>query len=58
MYINRMLVLSIVLALVAFPVLADWLTSDYTAWYRPYIVWCRIIGFTWWGYRSRHPDEL
>ncbi|WP_165954319.1 hypothetical protein [Seongchinamella unica] len=58
MYINRMLVLGIVITLVAFPVLADWLTSDYTAWYRPYIIWCLIIIFTWWAYRSRHPDEL
>jgi len=58
MYINRMLVLGIVLALMAFPVLADWLTADYTAWYRPYVIWCLIIVFTWWAYRSRHPDEL
>lgn len=58
MYINRMLVLGIVLALMAFPVLADWLTSDYAAWYRPYVVWSLIIGFTWWSYRSRQPDEL
>ena len=53
MYINRMLVLGIVLALVAFPILTDWLTSDYTAWYRPYVVWGLIIAFTWWSYRSR-----
>mgnify|MGYP001553116817 FL=1 len=58
MYINRTLVLGIVLALLAFPMLRDWLTSDYSAWYRPYVIWCAIIGFAWWGHRSRHPDEL
>jgi hypothetical protein len=58
MYINRMLVLGIVLAMVAFPVLTDWLTSDYTAWHRPYVIWVFIIVFTWWAYRVRHPDEL
>jgi hypothetical protein len=47
-----------VLALMAFPLLADWLTSDYSAWYRPYAIWVLIIAFTWWAYRSRHPDEL
>ncbi|WP_157516064.1 hypothetical protein [Pseudohalioglobus lutimaris] len=58
MYINRTLMLGIVLALIAFPVLRDWLTSDYSAWYRPYVIWCTIIVFTWWGHRSRYPDEL
>ena len=58
MYINRTLVLGIVLLLIAFPVITDWLTSDYSAWYRPYVIWSAIIAFTWWGNRSRQPDEL
>lgn len=58
MYINRTLLLGIVLALVSFPVIIDWLTSDYTAWYRPYFVWTFIIAVAWWSQRSRHPDEL
>ncbi len=58
MYINRMLVLGIALALVSFPMIKDWLSSDYTAWERYYILWTAIIVFTWWGNRSRQPDEL
>ncbi len=58
MYINRMLVLGLVLVLVSFPMLNDWLNRDYTAWHRYYIVWSVVILFTWWGNRSRHPDEL
>ena len=58
MYINRTLVLGIALVLIAFPVLTDWLTSDYSAWHRPYIIWCVILAFTWWAHRSRYPDEL
>lgn len=58
MYINRTLLLGLALLLVSFPVVTDWLTSDYTAWYRPYAVWAAIILFAWWGQRSRHPDEL
>lgn len=58
MYINRTLALGIALVLVALPVLTDWLTSDYSAWYRPYIIWAVIIIFSWLGHRSRYPDEL
>jgi len=58
MYINRMLVLGLALALVAFPMIKDWLGSDYTAWWRAYTVWTVVILFTWWGNRSRQPDEL
>jgi len=58
MYINRMLVLGMVLALVSFPMLKDWLSGDHTAWYRYYILWSLVILFTWWGTRSRHSDEL
>ncbi len=58
MYINRSLLLGLSLLLVSFPVLIDWLTSDYTAWYRPYIVWSVIIVLAWRDQRSRHPDEL
>ena len=58
MYISRTLMLGLVLALIAFPVLTDWLTSDFSAWYRPYIVWILLILFTWWGNRSRQTDEL
>ncbi|WP_167855007.1 hypothetical protein [Mangrovimicrobium sediminis] len=58
MYINRMLVLGMTLALVSFPMFTDWLARDYTAWERYYVVWLLVILFSWWGNRSRHPDEL
>jgi hypothetical protein len=58
MYINRTLLLGLAMMMVTFPLVVDWLTSDYSAWYRPYVVWSLIISLTWWGQRSRHPDEL
>ena len=58
MYINRTLLLGLALMLVSFPVIIDWLTSDYTAWHRPYLIWTVIIAIAWWSQRSRHPDEL
>jgi hypothetical protein len=58
MYINRTLLLGLALMLVSFPVILHWLTSDHTAWYRPYIVWTTVIIIAWWSQRSRHPDEL
>jgi len=58
MYINRALLLGLVLALVAFPFLVDWLTSDYTAWHRPYLVWAVVVFAAWLGQRSRNGDEL
>lgn len=58
MYINRTLLLGLALTLVLFPVLTDWLTSDYTAWYRPYTIWSLIIISAWLGQRTKHSDEL
>lgn len=58
MYINRTLLLGIILVLISFPLITDWLTSDYTAWYRPYLLWTLIILAAWLGQRSRGPDEL
>ena len=58
MYINRTLLLGLTLLLVTFPAIIDWLTSDYSAWQRPYVVWGAIIAVAWWSQRSRHPDEL
>ena len=58
MYINRTLLLGLVLALIGTPFLYDWLTSDYSAWYRPYVVWSGMILLAWFGQRSRHSDEL
>ena len=58
MYINRTLLLGLALVLVSFPVIIDWLTSDYAARLRPYLVWSVSIVIAWWSQRSRHPDEL
>jgi len=58
MYINRTLLLALALTLVLFPVLSDWLTSDYTAWYRPYAIWSLVVLAAWLGQRAKHSDEL
>ncbi|WP_153240235.1 hypothetical protein [Halioglobus maricola] len=58
MYIQRTLLLTLVVLLVCFPFIADWLTSDFSAWHRPYLVWSFIIFIAWLSQRSRHSDEL
>ena len=58
MYINRNLLLGLVLALVCFPFLVDWLVSDYAAWHRPYLAWSAVVFCAWLGQRTRHNDEL
>lgn len=58
MYINRMLVLALLLTLICYPVVKDWLSNEYSAWYRYYVIWSSVILVTWWSNRSRHPDEL
>ena len=58
MYINRMLVLTLLIILLCYPVLRDWLSNDHAAWYRYYLLWGAVIVVTWWSNRSRHPDEL
>jgi len=58
MYINRTLVLGLALALISFPVLKGWLTSEPSAWLRYYVLWTLVILVTWWSNRSRHTDEL
>ena len=58
MYIQRTLLLAVAVLLVCFPFLTDWLTSDFSAWYRPYVVWSGIVFIAWLGQRSRHGDEL
>ena len=58
MYINRVLLLVIGLALMFFPSVEAWLLSDYTLWYRPYQLWLLVIVAAWWNQRSRYRDEL
>ncbi len=58
MYINRILVLALLLAIICYPALKDWLGSDHSAWYRYYIIWSGVVLVAWLSNRSRHPDEL
>ncbi len=58
MYINRVLLLVVGLALMFFPSVEAWLLSDYTLWYRPYQLWLLVIVAAWWNQRSRYQDEL
>ncbi len=58
MYINRTLLLGLLVAVICLPFLYEWLTADYTAWLRPYIAWSTVIFLAWLGQRSRQGDEL
>ena len=58
MYIQRTLLLAIVVLLVCFPFITDWLTSDFSAWLRPYLVWSAIVFVAWLAQRPRQGDDL
>lgn len=58
MYIQRTLLLGIALLLLCIPFILDWLTSDFSAWLRPYVVWSALIFLAWLSQRSRRRDEL
>ena len=58
MYINRTLLLGLLLAVTCLPFIYDWLIADPTAWYRPYLLWSAVIFLAWLGQRSRQGDEL
>ena len=58
MYINRALLLLLGLALLFSPVIAEWVFSGGTTWYRPHLLWLMIIFAAFWNQRSRYPDDL
>jgi hypothetical protein len=43
MYLNRILLLVLVILYALAPVMADWVSSDATRWYRPQLLWLLVI---------------
>ena len=57
MYLNRILLLVLVLLYVFAPIMTDWVAAGGTQWYRPHIIWAIVIaisGITL--YRGRGDD--
>ncbi len=58
MYINRALLLMVVIAFIFFPVIEDWVSRNGAAWYGPWQIWLIIIIAVYWNQRTRATDEL
>lgn len=58
MYITRVLLLSIIALIIFFPSIEAWLTSDISAWYRPYAIWLLVIVGAWLNQRTSSLHEL
>jgi hypothetical protein len=43
MYLNRILLLVLVLLYVFAPMMADWIAAGGTQWYRPHLIWMLVI---------------
>ena len=43
MYLNRILLLVLVLLYVFAPMMADWIAAGGTKWYRPHLIWLLVI---------------
>jgi hypothetical protein len=43
MYINRILLLTLVILYAFAPVMADWVDASDAQWYRPHLLWLTII---------------
>jgi hypothetical protein len=46
MYLNRILLLVLVLLYVFAPVLNDWIAAGGARWYRPQLIWLGVIAAT------------
>ena len=45
MYLNRILLLVLVILYALAPVMADWVGNGPTQWYRPHLLWMLVIAF-------------
>lgn len=52
MYIHRRLLLVFLVIFIFSPTILEWITSDQTAWYRPFIAWGLVICLAYSGQRK------
>ena len=57
MYINRILLIVLAVALEFFPSAMEWATTSGTAWYRPYLLWAMLVILGYWIQRERFRDD-
>jgi uncharacterized membrane protein len=58
MYVQRALLVMILLALLFLPTLDKWMTSDALSWYKPYLLWGAVIFFIYLSQRKSRHDEF
>ncbi len=58
MYINRSLLMVLIVVLVFLPSLLEWATSGGSAWYRPYLLWSLLVVLGFWIQRRHSPDDF
>ena len=47
MYIHRGLVLVFLVIFIFSPSIQEWISNNSAEWYRPYIAWLMVIGFSY-----------
>lgn len=57
MYINRILLLVLMLLYVFGPLMGDWISAGGTQWYRPHLLWLGVIAAVGLSMRRDTPDE-
>ena len=57
MYINRMLLLALVILYVFAPAMTDWVGASETQWYRPHLLWLGVIAAVSLMMQQRFRDE-
>ncbi len=57
MYLNRILLLALVLLYVFSPLMADWVMTGGAQWYRPHMIWLAVITTCGIVLYRRHGDD-
>lgn len=57
MYIQRALLLLILIVMIFLPAWISWTVEEPTAWYRPHLIWLAAIGMVYLGQRQTERDE-
>jgi len=58
MFIDRIILIFIIIAYFLSPAILSWISSGGNAWYRPYLLWLGIILINYWLIsKQRHPID-
>lgn len=57
MYLNRILLLVLILLYVFSPLMSDWVVNGGAQWYRPHLIWVIVITITAIALYRRRTDD-